>query len=81
MSQLGKAAKVLNLEEGILNLLSRPNHFHIVDLEIKMDSGETKKFKGYRSQYNNARGPYKGGIRYHWNVSEDEVKALVGNLV
>lgn len=76
MSQLGKAAKVLNLEEGMLSLLSRPNHFHVVDLEIVMDNGEKKTFKGYRSQYNNARGPYKGGIRYHWNVSEDEVKAL-----
>lgn len=76
MAQLDKAAKILNLEENTLALLRRPNKFHEVVLEIKMDSGEMKTFKGYRSQYNNARGPYKGGIRYHWNVSEDEVKAL-----
>lgn len=76
MSQLGKAAKILNLDAHALELLSRPNHVHEVDIEVKMDDGSTKVFKGYRSQYNNARGPYKGGIRYHWNVTEDEVKAL-----
>ena len=76
MSQLGKAAKILNLDARLLELLSRPNHVHEVDLEVEMDDGTKKMFKGYRSQYNNARGPYKGGIRYHWNVSEDEVKAL-----
>ncbi|MFA7653816.1 MAG: Glu/Leu/Phe/Val dehydrogenase [Candidatus Magasanikbacteria bacterium] len=76
MAQLDKAAKILNLEENILTLLRRPNIVHEVDLEIEMDNGEKKTFKGYRSQYNNARGPYKGGIRYHWNVTEDEVKAL-----
>ncbi len=76
MAQLDKAAKILNLDAHTLELLRRPNQLHEVDLEIKMDNGEVKKFKGYRSQYNNARGPYKGGIRYHWNVTEDEVKAL-----
>ncbi|OGH84647.1 MAG: glutamate dehydrogenase [Candidatus Magasanikbacteria bacterium RIFOXYA2_FULL_44_8] len=76
MAQLDKAAKILNLEENILTLLRRPNALHQVDLEIKMDNGESKIFKAYRIQYNNARGPYKGGIRYHWNVTEDEVKAL-----
>lgn len=45
-------------------------------LRIKMDSGKTKTFLSYRSQHNDARGPYKGGIRFHQNVSEDEVKAL-----
>ena len=76
MAQLDKAAKILNLEENILTLLRRPNALHQVDLEIKMDNGESKTFQAYRIQYNNARGPYKGGIRYHWNVTEDEVKAL-----
>ena len=76
MAQLDKSAKILNLDAHTLELLRRPNIVHEVNLEVKMDNGETKTFKGYRSQYNNARGPYKGGIRYHWNVSEDEVKAL-----
>jgi len=47
-----------------------------VKISVKMDSGETRTFVGFRSQYNNARGPFKGGIRYHWNVTLDEVKAL-----
>lgn len=76
MAQLDKAAQILNLDAHTLELLRRPNIVHEVDLEVKMDNGEAKKFKAYRSQYNNARGPYKGGIRYHWNVTEDEVKAL-----
>jgi len=76
MSQLDKAMRYLEVEEGIKEKLKRPNVVHEFDIEVKMDNGETKFFKGYRSQYNNARGPYKGGIRYHQNVSEDEVKAL-----
>ncbi|MBQ6154275.1 Glu/Leu/Phe/Val dehydrogenase [bacterium] len=45
-------------------------------LEIKLDNGKKAKFKAYRAQHNNARGPYKGGIRFHPQVCEDEVKAL-----
>ncbi|MBT7309091.1 MAG: Glu/Leu/Phe/Val dehydrogenase, partial [Candidatus Pacebacteria bacterium] len=46
------------------------------EIEVKMDDGSTKKFKAFRSQHNNARGPYKGGIRFHHNVSKEEVMAL-----
>jgi len=49
---------------------------HTVSLPINMDNGEIKVFTGYRVQHNDARGPYKGGIRYHHEVSMDEVKAL-----
>ncbi len=47
-----------------------------VNIPVKMDSGEIQNFVGYRSQHNAARGPYKGGIRYHQDVTKDEVMAL-----
>ena len=47
-----------------------------VNIPVQMDSGEIRNFVGYRSQHNSARGPYKGGIRYHPDVTIDEVKAL-----
>lgn len=62
--------------ERAIKKLETPDRVLTADLEITMDSGEQKTFKAYRSQHNNARGPYKGGIRFHQNVSEDEVKAL-----
>ncbi|OGH87564.1 MAG: glutamate dehydrogenase [Candidatus Magasanikbacteria bacterium RIFOXYC2_FULL_42_28] len=76
MSQLDKAAKVMNLDKNIHEILKSPDRVLIVSVPVKMDNGEVKVFTGYRSQYNNAMGPYKGGIRYHPNVSLDEVKAL-----
>lgn len=76
LSQLDKAAKILNLDPQIHTQLKQPQRLFTVSIPVKMDDGTTKVFTGYRSQYNNARGPFKGGIRYHWNVSEDEVKAL-----
>lgn len=76
MSQLDKAAKIMNLDKNIYEILKQPDRVLTVSIPVKMDSGEVKIFTGYRSQYNNALGPYKGGIRYHWNVTFDEVKAL-----
>ncbi|MBT3538990.1 Glu/Leu/Phe/Val dehydrogenase [Candidatus Parcubacteria bacterium] len=76
MSQLDKAAKIMNLEKDVHEILKQPERVLTVSIPIKMDNGEVKVFTGYRSQYNNTLGPYKGGIRYHWNVSLDEVKAL-----
>jgi glutamate dehydrogenase/leucine dehydrogenase len=76
MTQLKAAADVLKLDAGIFAELSAPKRLLTVSIPVKMDNGTTKVFTAYRSQYNNARGPFKGGIRYHWNVSEDEVKAL-----
>jgi len=76
MSQLDKAAKVMNLDKNIYEILKSPDRVLTVSVPVKMDNGEVKVFTGYRSQYNNALGPYKGGIRYHPNVSLDEVKAL-----
>ncbi len=76
MEQLTKAAATLQLDTHLLARLSEPHHVHRAELTVQMDNGSTEKFTAFRSQYNNARGPYKGGIRYHPNVSEDEVKAL-----
>jgi glutamate dehydrogenase len=56
--------------------LKEPDHIIEGKLEVKMDDGTTQAFQAYRSQHNNARGPYKGGIRFHHNVSLEEVKAL-----
>ncbi len=76
MSQLDKAAKVMNLNKDTHEILRHPERVLTVSIPVKMDDGSTKVFTGFRSQYNSARGPYKGGIRYHWNVTLDEVKAL-----
>ena len=59
-----------------LEQLKQPDKVYQTELEIKMDDGSSKKFKAFRSQHNDARGPYKGGIRFHQDVSESEVKAL-----
>ncbi len=74
--QLEKAAKIMDLDENIYEILKQPDRVLMVSVPVKMDSGEVKVFSGFRSQYNNAMGPYKGGIRYHENVSLDEVRAL-----
>ena len=66
----------MNLDKNIYEILKQPDRVLTVSIPVKMDNGEVKIFTGYRSQYNNALGPYKGGIRYHWNVTLDEVKAL-----
>lgn len=71
--EIGKKHKIdLNLLEEFLT----PNRVVISKLLLKRDSGETNIVKSYRSQHSNKLGPYKGGIRFHQNVSKDEVKAL-----
>src|SRR3989344_4219436 len=62
--------------KSAIEILKKPQNVHKKTLSVKMDNGKTKSFQAFRSQHNNARGPYKGGIRFHPNVSEDEVKAL-----
>ena len=76
MSQLDKAAKIMNLDSNIHEILKQPDRVLTVSIPVKMDNGETKVFTGYRSQFNDSLGPYKGGIRYHGDVTLDEVKAL-----
>ena len=76
MKQLEKAAKVSHLQKDVLTLLHHPERIVWVSIPVRMDDGTLQIFEGYRVQYNNARGPYKGGIRFHPRVDLDEVKAL-----
>lgn len=76
MSQLDKAAKIIGLDKEVHEYLKIPDRVIQVKVPVKMDSGELKFFEGYRVQYNNWAGPYKGGIRYFPSVDLDEVKAL-----
>ncbi len=76
LQQLHAAAGKIDLDPRLLKKLETHDHDIRVDLDLKLDSGEAKSFKGFRLQHNNLRGPYKGGLRYHPEVSEDEIKAL-----
>jgi len=67
---------VLNLEPDIVEVLSNPERIVIVSIPVRMDSGKIKVFTSYRVRHNTARGPAKGGIRYHPGVCLDEVKSL-----
>jgi glutamate dehydrogenase (NAD(P)+) len=76
MQQFDTAAQKLKLEEGMREVLRSPRRALSLHLPIKMDDGTVKVFEGFRVQHNNSRGPCKGGIRYHPNVTFDEVQAL-----
>lgn len=76
VQQLDEASKLIKLDDGMRQILANPKRVLTVSLPVKMDNNEIKVFTGFRSQHNDARGPYKGGIRYHPQVSIDEVKAL-----
>ncbi len=74
--QLDEAAQVMNLDKQAHAILREPMRTLVVNIPVRMDSGETKVFTGFRVQYNDARGPVKGGIRFHPQESIDTVKAL-----
>lgn len=74
--QLDKAAKIMKLEPTLHQFLREPMRVLEVTIPVKMDDGSVKIFKGFRVQYNDARGPTKGGIRYHPQETIDTVKAL-----
>jgi glutamate dehydrogenase (NAD(P)+) len=74
--QFDLAAERLNLDPGLRKVLREPRRELIVHFPVKMDDGNVQVFTGYRVQHNLGRGPAKGGIRYHQDVSLDEVKAL-----
>src|SRR5690242_5330158 len=74
--QFNRAADYLELDASMQHVLENAKRQLIVSIPVKMDGGETKVFEGYRVQHNIARGPAKGGIRYHPSVTLDEVKAL-----
>ncbi|NHJ23682.1 MAG: Glu/Leu/Phe/Val dehydrogenase [Candidatus Lokiarchaeota archaeon] len=74
--QLYEACKIKGYDTQIYETLSVPERFVEVKITMKMDNGTIKTFKGFRSQYNTARGPGKGGIRWHPEESASLVKAL-----
>lgn len=74
--QLDEAAKILGLDAGTHAALREPVRELHVSLPVRMDNGQVKVFKGFRVQYNDARGPTKGGIRFHPDETIDTVRAL-----
>lgn len=74
--QLSVAAKYLNLDEGLHQVLAHPVRQVIVNFPVVMDNGEVRNIEGYRVQHNLSRGPTKGGIRYHPDVDVEETTAL-----
>ncbi len=76
LQEFDGAARILNLEPGIWKILTNPKRQITVSCPVQMDNGEIEVFTGFRVQYNITLGPAKGGIRYHPNVSLDEVTAL-----
>ncbi len=76
MNQLSRANLLQAFPEEFLSLLHQPNREILISIPVVMDDGTLRVFEGYRVQYNNARGPYKGGIRYHQDTDINEVKAL-----
>ena len=75
-AQFDTAADYLMLDDGLRTILKTPKRQLIVSIPVRMDDGRIKVFEGYRVQHNLSRGPAKGGIRYHPDVTLDEVKAL-----
>lgn len=73
---LNQAIEAMQLNPGAAAIIATPERTLEVSIPVKMDDGSTKVFTGYRSQHSTALGPAKGGVRYHQNVSLDEVKTL-----
>jgi glutamate dehydrogenase (NAD(P)+) len=71
-----RAATRLALEEDVVKLLRAPFREMHVEVPVRMDDGHVEVFPGFRVQHNGARGPYKGGVRFHPDVNLDEVRAL-----
>jgi glutamate dehydrogenase (NAD(P)+) len=76
MVQFNRAAEAIKLTSDQVAIIREPRRIVEVKLPVRMDNGRIRSFKGYRVQHNIARGPGKGGVRFHPDVSLDEVKAL-----
>jgi len=76
ISQVRNVGRILGLDEGMIEILTKPKREFTVNFPVKMDDGSIKVFTGYRVQHSIARGPCKGGVRYHPGVTLDEVRAL-----
>ena len=76
VAQIKKSAEILKLDKGMIEILTKPKRELTVNFPVRMDDGSVKVFTGYRVQYNYSRGPCKGGVRFHPNVTLNEVRAL-----
>ncbi len=74
--QLEKAADIMGLDKNLLEILKHPKRVVEISIPVRMDDGSIRVFTGYRCQYNDFRGPFKGGIRFHPQVTKEEVIAL-----
>jgi glutamate dehydrogenase (NAD(P)+) len=75
-AQFDQAAEILKLDEATRDLLRSPMREHSVAIPVRMDDGKTKIFRGFRVQHNDARGPCKGGVRFHPHETLDTVRAM-----
>lgn len=75
---LKEAVSIMNYPPQVYDFLKKPMRFLEVSIPIRMDNGNVEVFQGYRAQHNDALGPTKGGIRFHPDVTPEEVKALAG---
>ena len=76
VEQFQRAADVMKLDPNVQEILRKPRRILSINFPVKMDDGRILLYQGFRCQHNNALGPYKGGIRFHPNVTIEEVKAL-----
>lgn len=76
LNQINRANAVQSFSDEFIEHMKRPRREVRVSIPVRMDDGSLKFFEGYRVQHNNARGPHKGGIRYHQDTDIEEVKAL-----
>jgi glutamate dehydrogenase (NAD(P)+) len=76
LTQLDEVSTMIGLDKGLHQFLAHPKRVLTISIPVKMDDGAIKVFTGFRSQHNDALGPFKGGIRFHPQVTIDEVKAL-----
>jgi len=76
IKQVKAAAKILGFTEATVKKLITPKRVLRKKISVKLDNGKTQKFEAYRVQFNNARGPFKGGIRFHPKANIDEIKTL-----
>jgi glutamate dehydrogenase (NAD(P)+) len=79
-SEIRSVEDYVDVEENIFERIQFPEKTVKVSLPVMMDNGEVRCFEGYRCHFDGARGPYKGGVRYHPDVNEDEVEALAGRM-
>ena len=74
--QISTSSKICNINVNVSKILSSPQNKIAIQFPVKLSNNEFKIFSGYRIQHNNIMGPYKGGLRFHPDVSLDEATAL-----